>query len=334
MKRVLVVGPSWVGDMVMAQSLFRVLRRGSAECRISVLAPGWSAPVTARMPEVAETIAMPVGHGRLGIGSRWRLARRLRGHFEQAIILPGSFKSALVPWFARIPLRTGYTGEQRFGLLNDRRALDRGAMPFHLQRVAGLGLPASAPPQSLETIPWPALRIDPMIRDVAARQHGIAPDMPMVALCPGAEFGPAKQWPQRHFAGVARAQLDRGRQVVIFGSDRDSGIAGRIRELAPGTRDLTGKTGLGEAIDLLSLADHVVTNDSGLMHIAAAVGAHVIAIYGSSSDGYTPPLHPAADRLGRSLSCRPCFQRECPLGHLDCLNGIDPGEVNALIEDH
>ena len=245
MKRVLVVGSSWVGDMVMAQSLFKVLRGGADECHISVLAPAWSAPVSARMPEVAETIAMPIGHGRLGLAARWRLARDLKGRFEQAIILPGSFKSALAPWFARIPLRTGYTGEQRFGLLNDRRTLDRDAMPFHLQRVAGLGLPASTPPQALDTIPWPVLNIDPVTRQKAAGQHGILPGVPMVAICPGAEFGPAKQWPAAYFAEVAKVSLEQGRQVVIFGSDRDSAIASRISELAPGALDLTGKTSLG-----------------------------------------------------------------------------------------
>ena len=332
MERILVVGPSWVGDMVMAQSLFRLLRREAPDCRISVLAPAWSAPVTERMAEVADSVAMPVGHGRLALGARWRLARSIRGRYDRAIVLPGSFKSALVPWFAGIPRRTGYTGEQRYGLLNDRRALDRAAMPFHLQRVAALALPRGAAPLPLDAIPWPELRIDPAQRAEAAARHGIDPGKPLVALCPGAEFGPAKQWPASHFASVASAQLERGNQVAIFGSQRDARIAGHIIEAAPATTDLTGRTGLGEAIDLISLAAHVVTNDSGLMHVAAAVGAHLVAIYGSSSDGYTPPLHTGASRLGRSLDCRPCFQRECPLGHLDCLRGISPGEVNAILE--
>jgi heptosyltransferase-2 len=333
MERILVVGPSWVGDMVMAQSLFRLLEQESAGCRISVLAPAWSAPVTARMPEVAESIAMTVGHGSLRIGERWRLGRALRGRFDRAIILPGSFKSALVPWLAGVPLRTGYTGEQRYGLLNDRRRLDREAMPLHLQRVAALALPQGAPPPAPDAIPWPRLRIDPVERDGAAKRHGIDRDTPLVALCPGAEFGPAKQWPAAHFAALAGDQLARGRQVAVFGSERDAEVAARIRVAAPGALDLTGRTSLGEAIDLLSLAAHVVTNDSGLMHVAAAVGSHVVAIYGSSSDQYTPPLHPAADRLGLSLDCRPCFQRQCPLGHLECLNGIPAERVSAMLEE-
>ncbi len=333
MSRILVVGPSWVGDMVMAQTLFKLLRREDPDCRISVLAPAWSAPVTRRMPEVEESIAMPVGHGRLEIGARWRLARSLRGRFDRAIVLPGSFKSALVPWLAGVPGRTGYTGEQRYGLLNDRRVLDKDAMPLHLQRVAALALPAEAPAPSLEDLPWPALVVDSGERDAAAKRLGVDPRQPLVALCPGAEFGPAKQWPAAHFAALARAQLDAGRQVAIFGSANDAAVAAEIREAAPGVIDLTGKTSLGEAIDLLSLARHVVTNDSGLMHVAAATGSHVVALYGSSSDDYTPPLHTGAHRIALDLDCRPCFQRHCPLGHLNCLNGISPERVGALLSE-
>ena len=253
MKRILVVGSSWVGDMVMAQSLFKVLRRESSDCHISVLAPEWSAPVTERMPEVADTIAMPVGHGRLGLAKRWRLARGLAGRFDQAIILPGSFKSALVPWFARIPHRTGYTGEQRYGLLTDRRTLDRDAMPFHLQRVAGLGLPATAPSLALDTIPWPALRIDPVVRREAAVRHGILSDVPMVAVCPGAEFGPAKQWPAGHFSSVAVQFSQLGWRVLLLGSANDREVCAAVARAAPACRNLAGRTSLVEAVDLLSL---------------------------------------------------------------------------------
>lgn len=319
--------------MVMAQSLFMLLKQQQPDCRISVLAPAWSEPVTARMPEVFESIAMPVGHGRLGLGARWHLARSLRGQFDRAIILPGSFKSALLPWLARIPIRTGYTGEQRYGLLTDRRVLHKDRMPYHLQRVAALASPRQNPVEPLESIPWPRLRIDPDSRRKTAEGFGLDPDLPLLALCPGAEFGPAKQWPAEYFGGVAAAQIKSGMVVVVFGSAKDSPAATLISELAPGVVDLTGKTSLGEAIDLMSLAKGVVTNDSGLMHIAAAVGSPLLALYGSSSDVYTPPLHQSARRLARQMACRPCFQRTCPLGHTDCLKGISVESVNAELDD-
>lgn len=333
MQRILVIGPSWVGDMVMAQSLFLLLRQQHPHCRLSVLAPAWSEPVTARMPEVDESIAMPVGHGRLGLAERWRLGRSLRGRFDRAIVLPGSFKSALVPWFAGVPVRTGYTGEQRYGLLNDRRELDRRSMPLHLQRVAALAMPPDAPVPALGEIPWPRLDIDDESRRATAARFGIDPGTRLVALCPGAEFGPSKQWPAGYFAGVANDQVARGARVAIFGSANDATVAGGIRELAPAAIDLTGQTTLGEAIDLMSLAAAVVSNDSGLMHVAAAVGAPLVAIYGSSSDAYTPPLQTGARRLARQMDCRPCFQRECPLGHTDCLKGISVEQVNTALAE-
>jgi len=330
MSRILVVGPSWVGDMVMAQSLFKLLKQKDHGCSISVLAPAWTEPVVARMPQVAASISMPVGHGKLNLGERWQLGRELKGRFDQAIVLPGSLKSALIPFFAGIKQRSGFTGEQRYGLLNDRRTLDKSRMPYHLQRVASLAESPAAAPLSLENIPWPRLNIDADNQGKVATAFGIAEGEPVLALCPGAEFGPAKQWPARHFSEVARDRLEHGWKVMIMGSEKDQGIARVISAAAPGCIDLTGRTTLGDAIDLMALASHVVTNDSGLMHIAAALDCEVIALYGSSTDAYTPPLSDNAHRLYLDLECRPCFQRICPLGHLDCLNKLPVSRVTEL----
>lgn len=333
MYRILIVGPSWVGDMVMAQSLFKVIRQAEPGVSISVLAPMWSAPVTARMEEVAESIAMPIGHGSLGLAARWHLGRSLRNQFDQAIVLPGSLKSALIPFFARIPKRTGFVGEQRYGLLNDWRRLNKKALPLNVQRVAALGLPRTAPPMPLTEIPFPALTVSNADAREVASEFGLDPDQALTALCPGAEFGPAKQWPAAHFAAVARRELDAGKQVLILGSAKDSAIASEILALAPGCADVTGKTNLGDAIDLMSLAGNVVSNDSGLMHIAAAVGTRVIAIFGSSSSRFTPPLSDRAVELSLDLDCQPCFQRTCPLSHLDCLNKLMPEQVIEALQD-
>jgi len=325
--RFLIIGPSWVGDMVMAQSLFKIIKAEHNESTIAVLAPAWSAPVLARMPEVDRSIVMPVGHGVLGLRDRFRLSKQLKGEFDQAIVLPGSFKSALVPWFARIPVRTGFVGEQRYGLLNDIRKLDKKALPLHVQRVAALGKRKSDNTPTLADIPKPKLVTDEINKIAACEKVGLDPNKKTIALCPGAEFGPAKQWPISHFATVAAWGIEQDYQIIVMGSDKDSKAAEEICQKAKGTKDLTGKTSLGDAIDIMSIASHVVSNDSGLMHIAAALDAHVIAIYGSSSDDYTPPLSDSATKLSLDLSCRPCFQRTCPLGHLDCLNKIDANKV-------
>ncbi len=330
--RFLIVGPSWVGDMVMAQSLFKIIKTEHSESTIAVLAPAWSAPVLARMPEVDSSIAMPVGHGALGLRERFRLGKQLKGEFDHAIVLPGSLKSALVPWLARIPVRTGFVGEQRYGLLNDIRKLDKKALPLHVQRVAALGKRKSAEAPTLNDIPKPKLVTDEANKIAACERVGLNPNKKTLALCPGAEFGPAKQWPIPHFASVAAWGIEQGYQLIVLGSDKDTKAAQEICQRAKGTKDLTGKTSLGDAIDLMSIASHVVSNDSGLMHIAAALDSHVIAIYGSSSDDYTPPLSDDATKLSLNLSCSPCFQRTCPLGHLDCLNKIDANKVIECIK--
>jgi heptosyltransferase-2 len=330
MTQYLVVGPSWVGDMVMAQSLFTVLKRREPHCRISVLAPAWTEPVLARIPEVDHSLSMPIGHGRMNLGTRWRLGRELRDRYDHAIVLPGSFKSAMVPLFAGIKKRTGFIGEQRYGLLNDRRKLDKARMPYHLQRVVSLGEPVKANPTPLEDIPWPQIETDKDNQRKNADAYGLMLNQPTVALCPGAEFGPAKQWPASYFAEVAKNRLNAGWQVMIMGSDKDRNVADTINKEAPGSINLAGKTDLGDAIDLMAIASHVVTNDSGLMHIAAALDCAVIAIYGSSTDAYTPPLSKKAQRLYLDLECRPCFKRTCPLGHLDCLKKLPASRVIEL----
>jgi len=322
----LVVGPAWVGDMVMAQSLFKVLRHQRPQAPIDVLAPAWTLPLLARMPEVRAGIEMPLGHGRLALGTRWRLGRRLRGRYGQAIVLPNSWKSALVPWAARIPRRTGWRGEMRYGLLNDLRPLDKRRLTMTVQRFVALALPPNAP---LGEIPRPELVIEPDAVAAACRAHGLAyaSDEPLLALCPGAEYGPAKQWPANKYAELAAHHLARGWRVWLFGSEKDRPVCDNIAAQAEGCRNLAGRTTLAEALDLLSLADAVVTNDSGLMHVAAALDRPLVALYGSSDPSFTPPLNPRHVILSRRLPCSPCFERRCPLGHLRCLEEITVSQV-------
>ncbi len=330
---ILVVGPSWVGDMVMASVLFQLLRARQPQARIDVLAPGWSLPLLARMPEVNHGIEMPVGHGRLGLRTRWQLARSLRGRYDQAIVLPGSLKSALVPWLAGIARRTGYRGEQRYGLINDMRQLRPAELPLMVQRYAALALDVRAPAATdlPVDLPRPRLRVDRARQAALRAELGLDARRPAVALLPGAEFGPSKQWPLAHYAAAARSLLAQGLAVWVLGSPKDAEAGRLVAEQAPGAIDLCGRTRLEDAVDLLAAASGCISNDSGLMHVAAALDVPLVALFGSTSPEHTPPLSPAAQVLRLGLDCAPCFQRTCPLGHHRCLRDISPAQVLAAL---
>lgn len=328
-RKVLIVGPSWVGDMVMAHSLCRDLRAREPGVEIHVLGPPWSLPVIERMPEVARGIELAVAHGELGLGKRRALGRALRGErYAQAIVLPRSLKAALVPFFARIPRRTGFRGEWRYGLVNDLRAFDPERLDRTALRFVALGLPAGAEP--VAEPPNPALEVDREALAAVAGRLDLCLERPIVALMPGAEYGPAKRWPVERFAELARRLAERS-AVWVLGSASEAELGASIASTAgsPRVSNLCGATSLAEAIDVLGAVDLAVTNDSGLMHVAAAVGTYVIAIYGSSSPGFTPPLTEKKTVLYRDLECSPCFERQCPLGHMRCLYDIPVDEVCA-----
>ena len=325
-ERILVVGPSWVGDMVMAQSLYMTLtaRHGVT---VDVIAPGWSLPLIRRMPQVADGIELPLGHRQFAWAIRRHLGRQLRQrHYTRAIVIPRSFKAALIPWHARIPVRTGYRGEMRFGLLNDIRPLDPGVLCQTVQRYVALGHPAGGtlPPP----VPQPRLTVDPDNQSRLTGNLGLDRDGPVAALMPGAEYGPAKCWPLSHFSQVARRLGEQGYRVWVLGSAKERSAGEAVVAGAGGMAvNLCGETRLEDAVDLLALARHAITNDSGLLHVAAAAGCNVIGIYGSSTPAYTPPLTDRAAALYLDLECSPCFRRECPLGHLRCLREITPARV-------
>lgn len=333
-EKILVVGPAWVGDMVMSQSLYIFLKNNRPDVSIDVLAPPWSEPLIARMPEVDQAIIKPIGHGELGLARRSKLGRRLReAAYDQAIMLPNSFKSAITPFLARIPRRTGWRGEMRYGLLNDMRHLDEAAMPLMVQRFVALGQdPGLRLPDSL---PPPRLVVDKLQAQASARKFGLDTQRQVLALCPGAEFGAAKRWPPEYYAQIARRYLDQGWQVALYGSAKDAEVTGQIARdsgAAADCVDLAGRTALAEAVDMLSLSTAVVSNDSGLMHIAAALGAPVLVIYGATSPGFTPPLSKHSEMLVSDIDCAPCFQRECPLGHHRCMRDTAPEQVAVKLE--
>jgi heptosyltransferase-2 len=326
--KILVLGPAWVGDMVLAQSLFKMLKTNNPDCTIDVAAPAWTLPLLERMPEVSGKIALPFKHGELAFFERLKFGKTLKNAgYTQSIILTNSFKSALLPWAAGIPRRTGFLGEMRYGLLNDIRELDKTKLKKTVDRFVTLGLnKGEMLPQN---IPNPQLSANTEAAWILASRLGAEISKnKILGLCPGAEYGEAKRWPAEYYAEVANEAIKKGWQIWLFGSDKDESVTSRINQLTQNKcLDLGGKTRLSEAIDLLALCDTVISNDSGLMHIAAALDKKLIAIFGSSDPYHTPPMHPQAVIEYLGLECSPCFKRECPLGHLNCLKNITPTSI-------
>lgn len=335
-QKILVIGPAWIGDMMMAQTLFKLLKLRNQNVQIDVLASGWTRQLLACMPEVTDVIDMPLGHGAFGLGERRTLGKSLvdKG-YDQAIVLPNSFKSAFIPFFANIPLRTGWRGEMRYGLLNDVRVLDKKRYPLMVQRYAALALPKEAEP--LTEFPYPQLHIDQARRPQLLTKFALQLNRPLLILCPGAEYGPAKRWPEHYFAEVVDEKIRAGWQVWLMGSAKDRQVTDVIRNLLlAAERDhchnLAGSTNLGEAIELMACADAVLSNDSGLMHIAAALQKPLAVIYGSTSPEHTPPLSRQVSIISNKIECAPCFERECRKVHHKCLRELMPQQVLQALD--
>nr|AAL23754.1 heptosyltransferase II WaaF [Serratia marcescens] len=334
--KILVVGPSWVGDMMMSQRLYRTLRARYPQAIIDVMAPAWCRPLLARMPEVNQALAMPLGHGALGLGERRRLGRALRANrYDRAYVLPNSFKSALVPFFADIPQRTGWRGEMRYGLLNDVRVLDKAAFPLMVQRYVALAYDKGRV-QRADDLPqpllWPQLRVSDEEIAETTSAFNLTDSRPIVGFCPGAEFGPAKRWPHYHYAALAQRLIESGYQIVLFGSAKDHEAGEQIRAaLQDDARDfclnLAGKTQLEQAVILIAACRAVVSNDSGLMHVAAALNKPLIALYGPSSPDFTPPLSDKARVIRLISGYHKVRKGDAEQGYHQSLIDIQPQQV-------
>ena len=327
--RTLISAPNWIGDAVMAQPLVALVKRFDPQGRIEALAPAHVAPVFSAMDEVDDVIEAPNVHGKLQLAERWRLSRRLRERrFDRCYVLPNSMKSAIAPFLAAIPERIGHRGEARYLLINrlhdDAAAKERPMVEFYAQLAFGPGSPIPA------SIPDPALARDAGRERAARLRVGLGATEPLVVLCPGAEYGPAKRWPARHFAALASLVAEEWPEatIALIGSAKERALATEIAALSgEELRNLCGETSLSEAIALIATSNGVVSNDSGLMHVAAALGRPQVAIFGSSDPRHTPPRSSRARVEWLHLECSPCFERDCPLGHLNCLNQITPAAV-------
>ncbi|MFC3396885.1 ADP-heptose--LPS heptosyltransferase RfaF [Brenneria rubrifaciens] len=341
--KILVIGPSWVGDMMMSHSLYRTLKAEHPQAVIDVMAPAWCRPLLARMPEVNQALAMPLGHGALALGERRRLGLSLReARYDRAYVLPNSFKSALVPFFANIPQRTGWRGEMRYGLLNDIRVLDKAAFPLMVQRYVALAYERGRL-RNAQDLPrpllWPRLQVSHTeITDITT-SFGLNSLRPMIGFCPGAEFGPAKRWPHYHYAALAQSLIERGYQVALFGSAKDR-LAGDdiIQALTKGARphcaNLAGQTSLEQAVVLIAACHAVVSNDSGLMHVAAALNRPLIALYGPSSPDFTPPLSNQAEVIRLITGYHRVRKGDAEQGYHQSLIDIQPDRVLTALEKY
>jgi heptosyltransferase-2 len=338
MTEALLIAPQWIGDAVMSEPLLADLAaRGE---RITVAALPWVAPVYRAMPAVAAVESLPFAHGRLDWSARRALARQWRGRFAAAYVLPNSLKAALLPWLAGVPRRVGYLGESRYLLLNRRLANPAGRPPMvdfyrALAQVDGAPIHVTghaAEGAAVASAATPHLSLAPFVIEQALARHGLRPRTYLV-FGPGAEYGPAKCWPADHYATLARQlHAERGLQVVLLGSAKEAALAATIAQAAgPGSLPLAGATSLDEAMALIAGAAGLVSNDSGLMHVAAAFGLPQVAVFGSSSPEHTPPLNARARVLWLKheigLECSPCFERVCRFGHTRCLVEISPQRV-------
>jgi heptosyltransferase-2 len=329
MTRALVIAPQWIGDAVMSEPFVaRLLARGE---QVTVAALPWVAPVYRAMPQVHEVIDLPFAHGKLDWAGRRRVAAELRGRFDVAYVLPNSIKAALLPFLARIPKRVGYQGEGRPLLLNQRLPNPGGRPPMVVFYSALAGEPVPAGQR-------PKLSFDETTLTCVCAAQQLEP-RGYWAFAPGAEYGPAKCWPASHYAELARSLHARhGLPVLLLGSGKEAVLCEQIAASAPGAcRVLAGKTSLIDAMALIAGAKGVVSNDSGLMHVAAAFGIPQVAAFGSTSPEHTPPLNEHARVLWLKdelkLECTPCFERTCRFGHTRCLTDMGPDRVEAALDN-
>lgn len=337
--KIFVVGPSWVGDMMMSQSLYRTLKALHPAATIDVMAPAWCRPLLEKMPEVDNAIPMPLGHGALAIGERRRLGKQLKENgYTHAYVLPNSLKSALVPFFADIPKRTGWRGEMRYGLLNDLRPLNKEAFPLMVERYVALAYDkqkvqkATDLPQPLL---WPKLSVTENDIATTLSQFSLSTQRPAIGFCPGAEFGPAKRWPHYHYAALAQKLItEQGYQIFLFGSQKDKEAGEEIKQtLTPDAREacfnLAGETSLEQAVNLIASCKAVVSNDSGLMHVAAALERPLVALYGPSSPDFTPPLSHKARVIRLITGYHKVRKGDAEQGYHQSLIDIQPEKVFA-----
>jgi heptosyltransferase-2 len=328
---ILIVPYMWIGDFVRCHTVVKLLKQRFPARPVDVLTTAMVAPLLDYMPGVRKGIVADLPRMRLALAQQHALASRLRAEkYGQALVMPRTWKSALAPWLAGIPLRTGFVGEARFGLINDLRFGER-RLPRMVDRCASLALPKDEPAPA--GWPLPELEVSPSELANWRRRLGLAPDgRPVVALAPGA-VGPSKRWPSAYYADLAQRLAAEGNWIWVVGGPGEKQLAAEIAPPGVGNmRDLTGPD-LRNAILALAAADAAVSNDSGLLHVAAALGTAAIGIFGPTSPWHWAPLNPIAAviEVAGELPCRPCHKPVCRLGHHRCMRDIPADRVAVAV---
>lgn len=329
--KILIVGPSWVGDAVMAQSLYKIIKDSNPQSKIDVLSPEWSLGILNRMDELDDLICSPFDHGDLRIKDRVRFGYSLRDRsYDQAIVLTNSLKSSFIPFTANIPKRTGWLGEMRYGFINDIRKVNKNKHKLMVEKFSCLSINPLV--ENNYEIPWPSLRVDLINLSKLLKKYSFEQSHESIAICPGAEFGPSKRWPANYYTEVIRHYLSKNWQVFILGSKNDLPVAKVIEDQVPSENkallfNFTGQTSIEDAVDILSTCDLVLTNDSGLMHVAAAVNVKLLALYGPTSPKFTPPLSKKAKVIQKIEGYEKTREGELEEGYHYGLSMIKPEEV-------
>lgn len=330
MPRTLVISPNWIGDAVMAQPLLSLLHERDPQRPLDVLAHASVAPVWRAMHEVDVVIESPFRHGALQLRERWTFAQNLRRRgYAEAYVLPNTLKFALIPWLAGIARRIGYRGEHRYGLINVMHYDDRATPRPMVSYYAALAKPPGADVALQSALPRPILQVGGVQKAETISLLGLRSALPLIVFAPGAEFGSAKRWPTTHFAQLAQTIRRRyaDAQIVLLGSVKDQPVCAEIVALAPMVHNFSGLTRLDQAIALIAQAAAVVSNDSGLLHIASALNRPIVALYGPTDPDHAPPFSDLSRALSLRLDCAPCRQRECPLGHHHCMQNMNADMV-------
>ncbi len=342
MNRILIIAPNWIGDAVMSQPLLANLKSIYPKSQIDVLASPWVAPIYRACAEVHQVIDARLEHQQLQWSLRKQLAKQLElNQYNACFVLPNSLKSALIPWLANIPLRIGYRGEMRFGLINfaldNPSKINRPPMANHY--LALCNVMDHSKEVDTNQAADPKLNISPTAKQsVSAKlQAATIDEKSIYVLCPGAEYGVTKRWPTGHFASLAQHLINNepNANIILLGGKGDHALGEEIISQVKNTAQIQnwcGETSLDEAIALIGMSKVLVSNDSGLMHIGAALKVPQVAIFGSSDPHHTPPLSDKAKVIWLNLPCSPCHKRECPLGHLKCLKDISPSTVLGAIQ--
>ena len=321
-EKLLIIPQNWLGDIVMSQTLLKRVKSENPNTEIDILVNSTFKSLVERMPEISKAVILDSRHKELGLLKRLNLARRIKGNYDQSIVLSRSIKSALIPYFAKIPIRTGELGESRYILINDLKKFtkeDRRKTAFRYVSMF------SKKEEVLDEKYYPSLQSDPENIKILSDKYKLNLDKKIIIFAPGAAFGPSKMWPVEKFKELGE-KLNKDFFILILGSNNEKNIGDKI-VTNKNMINLCGETTITDAVDLIHISEFCVSNDSGLMHLASATNTKSISIYGATSPELTPPLTINKEIHYRGISCSPCFEKKCKYGHYNCLVEIQADDV-------